>query len=165
MPGQQTCVQSSFHCYALSHLINMYIDHSLVPRPTQLSIACNMEKWGEHGNFLMWAWLNWKMAKVFWTNRQYVFRVLLNRLHAQCMVCTTVTYHQLYTCSKLPCTLAIFAVLSPVYLRTIKTMHSTIFSILTSLDTWEKIPGPPPLFHTASYGKLGGTWEHKATLI
>ena len=48
----------------------MYIDHSLIPRPTQLSIACSTEKWGEPGNFLIIAWLNWKMAKVFWTNRQ-----------------------------------------------------------------------------------------------
>ena len=37
-------------------------------------------------------------------------------------------------------------------------MFNQTLSILTSL-TREKVPGPLPLFRTASDGKLGGAWE------
>ena len=39
------------------------------PAPTQLSVTCSMEKWGEPGIFSHARWHNQKMAKICRTNR------------------------------------------------------------------------------------------------
>ena len=48
--------------------------------------------------------------------------------------------------------------------QTLSTTLSTTLSILTSL-TLEKIPGPLPLYRTASDGKLGGAWERGYSIM
>ena len=120
------------------------------PGPTQLSVACGMERCeGSLVSYeLIGKWQNF-------ADRRDSFRVLFNRLHAQCLLCTTASpqwisrymrYVTWYLCS---------SCCSPTHKKNLST---TIFSILTSL-MWEKIPGHLSLFHTASDRKPGGAWR------
>ena len=126
------------------------------PRSQALPSLPSLGVWKSRGSlvsFLMWAWCNWRKFVKITGCVLHIF----NRLHAQHLVCTTVTSHYLHvdTCGKLPGTLTLFAVLGQVCPHTIKSFLPSFLS----WHHWVKIPGPLLHFRTANDGKLGGGWE------
>ena len=136
------CTQTSTH---LRMQLKIWLTKSCLhlasfPSPAQLSATCSTEKRGD------WAWCNKKIMKICRTNR--LRSCIFNWLHAQHSVCKTVA-------SRLPGTLALFAVLGPVCPRTIKLFlpsflswcHSrkkrnqalSRFTVLEATESW---PGP-----------------------
>ena len=51
------------------YLMTTHLILNVVIITTKLSIVCSMEKWGEPGICLVWAWRNQKIAKICQTNR------------------------------------------------------------------------------------------------
>ena len=92
-----------------------------------LSVACSTEKAGESLVYLFHVSMTQSENGEHFKNEQAAFRVLLNRLHTQCSVYTTIALHS-DACGNLPDTLALFPVLGPVRPCTIKPFLPSFLS-------------------------------------
>ena len=124
-----------------NNLMCMY-QSSLVPRPRTAFLSLAVRKGRESlVSFLTWAWRNQQVAKICRTNRlRFAF---FNRLrtNAQSIRQSPPASHIRVVCYLVPWLFSLFY--HPFYPDV----------------TWEKIPGPLPLYRTESNGKLGGAWE------
>ena len=112
-----------------------------------------MEKRGEPGIFSHTRWRKRQMAKICRNNRlHFAYCSTDNTLNTRCVRQSPPTSYVRVVSYLVPWLFLLF------WDQCTHAQSNPFYHPFYSDVTWEKIPGPLPLYRTGSNGKLGGAW-------